>query len=132
MKVNIDQWYDKSSRSWVTQLKDEAGNQIGEAAYDGNKVSAAFTLSAFKVRQGKFLALPILEEQIELVTAESLQADQEWERAVLKHQQLRDEWVRMEAATEAAKKDALDVANRLRMLKKAHAELESTVAGYKA
>lgn len=33
----IDTWYDRHTRSWVVQLKDREGNQIGEAEYVGNK-----------------------------------------------------------------------------------------------
>lgn len=33
----IDTWYDRSTRSWVVQLKDREGNQIGDAEYTGNK-----------------------------------------------------------------------------------------------
>lgn len=33
----IDTWYDRHTRSYVVQLKDREGNQLGEAEYYGNK-----------------------------------------------------------------------------------------------
>ncbi len=33
-------WYDRQTRSWVTQLKDRIGNQVGEAQYNGSKTGA--------------------------------------------------------------------------------------------
>lgn len=32
----VDTWYDRHTRSWVVQLKDRDGNQIGDAEYVGN------------------------------------------------------------------------------------------------
>jgi len=32
-------WYDRKTRSWVTQILDEGRNQIGAAYYDGNRDS---------------------------------------------------------------------------------------------
>jgi hypothetical protein len=40
----IERFYDRRSRSSVTIVFDAAGDQLGEAAYDGNKVSAAFSM----------------------------------------------------------------------------------------
>lgn len=31
----LESWYDRRSRSWITQRKDKAGNQIGEALLAG-------------------------------------------------------------------------------------------------
>ena len=33
----IDTWYDRHTRSYVIQIKDRAGNQLGNAIYVGNK-----------------------------------------------------------------------------------------------
>ena len=38
--VSVDKWYDRYSRSWIVQLKDESGNQVGDAMYFGNRESA--------------------------------------------------------------------------------------------
>ena len=43
----IESWYDQQSRSFVTQLKDQQGNQIGEAAYDGNSKSRTVSVNEF-------------------------------------------------------------------------------------
>ncbi len=32
----IETWYERTSMSWVSQLKDERRNQVGEAYYDGH------------------------------------------------------------------------------------------------
>lgn len=34
--LTVDTWFDRQSRSWVTQLKDGDGLQVGDAEYDGN------------------------------------------------------------------------------------------------
>ena len=36
----VERWYSRSVRSWVVQLKDKYGNQIGNAHYDGDKDGA--------------------------------------------------------------------------------------------
>lgn len=41
----VDAWYLKPSRSWVVQLKDAAGNQIGNAEYSGNKTTRDFDVA---------------------------------------------------------------------------------------
>lgn len=38
----VERFYDRKSRSCVTRVLDKAGNQIGDADYSGNKVSADF------------------------------------------------------------------------------------------
>lgn len=38
--TQIDYWYDRHSRCWVVQDKDEDGNQIGVVSYHGSKASA--------------------------------------------------------------------------------------------
>ena len=42
----VERWYDRQTRSSVTQVLDPAGNQLGSADYDGNKASAKFSLDA--------------------------------------------------------------------------------------
>lgn len=36
----VETWYDRRSRNWITQTKDAAGNQISDATYTGNRISA--------------------------------------------------------------------------------------------
>jgi hypothetical protein len=36
----VDKWYNRSQKSWVVQLLDKYGNQIGEASYVGSKEEA--------------------------------------------------------------------------------------------
>ncbi|CAB5224476.1 AdoMet_MTases domain containing protein [uncultured Caudovirales phage] len=36
----VDTWYDRPTRSWVTQRLDAEGNQIGDASYDGTQEDA--------------------------------------------------------------------------------------------
>ncbi|CAB4163681.1 hypothetical protein UFOVP813_42 [uncultured Caudovirales phage] len=43
--ISVERFYDRSSRSSVTRTLDAEGNQIGCADYDGNKVSAAYSLA---------------------------------------------------------------------------------------
>lgn len=42
----VERFYDRGTRSSVTVVRDAAGNQIGEADYDGNNESAAFAMRA--------------------------------------------------------------------------------------
>jgi len=46
----VDAWYHRPSRSWVVQLKDAEGNQIGNAEYSGNKVTRDHDI-AYMVRE---------------------------------------------------------------------------------
>lgn len=39
--VTIETWWDRYSQNYVTQTKDDNGNQIGDAAYSGYKEGAA-------------------------------------------------------------------------------------------
>ena len=39
----IETWYDRPSRSWVSQRKDAAGNQVGEAQYDGHRDAVPYS-----------------------------------------------------------------------------------------
>jgi len=38
--TKVDSWYDRRTRSWIVQLMDEEGNQIGDAYYTGIKEDA--------------------------------------------------------------------------------------------
>lgn len=35
----VETWYDKHTRSWISQLKNKEGDQIGDAEYDGTSLS---------------------------------------------------------------------------------------------
>lgn len=37
----VETWWDTSSKNWITQVSDHAGNQLGDADYSGNVGSAA-------------------------------------------------------------------------------------------
>lgn len=39
----VERFYDRATRSSVTRILDKDGNQVGEAQYDGNKLSASFS-----------------------------------------------------------------------------------------
>jgi len=32
---SVQSWYDNKTRTWVSQLKDHEGNQVGDACFDG-------------------------------------------------------------------------------------------------
>lgn len=50
----VDHWYDRKTRSSVTQVNDAAGNQIGDAQYSGNRITAHATRNgAIKANGGK-------------------------------------------------------------------------------
>ena len=38
--TRVDMWYDRNTRSWVVQLKDERDDQIGDAVYVATKPEA--------------------------------------------------------------------------------------------
>lgn len=40
--MKIDVWYDRHTRSWVIEKKDNDGNQICDAIYCGNKIEKDF------------------------------------------------------------------------------------------
>ena len=46
-KHHVESWYDRHTRSHITQLKDGCGNQIGDAAYDGTKAGRDISVSEF-------------------------------------------------------------------------------------
>ena len=49
----IERWYDKYSRCWVVQLKDEEGNQVADAIYVHSRKEAESTAeSDFVLYQG--------------------------------------------------------------------------------
>ena len=48
----VETWYDRNQRSYVTQLKDPHGNQIGDAYHDGDKLGAIHS-HRMKVEEGK-------------------------------------------------------------------------------
>jgi len=45
----VDRWYDRHTKSWVVQLKDEDGNQIGNATYLGVKQQAITEENRMKI-----------------------------------------------------------------------------------
>lgn len=51
----VTTWYDRGTRSWVTQLLDAEGNQQGNAEYDGDRTGADYSrgmLAAKADREG--------------------------------------------------------------------------------
>lgn len=42
-KLSTDSWYDRNTKSWVTQQKDAHGNQVGEAEYTHQKPKKKFS-----------------------------------------------------------------------------------------
>lgn len=43
-----EQWYDRSTRSWITELKDGNGYTICDAMYDGTRADAASALATMR------------------------------------------------------------------------------------
>ena len=39
-ECKLEKWYDRQTRSWVIQLKDPDGNQVGEAIYVASRKEA--------------------------------------------------------------------------------------------
>lgn len=39
-KMTVETWYDKQSKNWITQLKNETGSQVGDARFDGSRFAA--------------------------------------------------------------------------------------------
>jgi hypothetical protein len=39
-KFTVETWFDRSSRNWITQIKDLDGNQVGDALFAGRRDSA--------------------------------------------------------------------------------------------
>jgi len=40
----VERFYSRKYRASVTLARDKSGNQVGEAQYDGNKISAKWSL----------------------------------------------------------------------------------------
>lgn len=45
-RYSVQTWYDRKTRSWVTQLKDGEGNQVGDAQYDAAHDSVVISRGA--------------------------------------------------------------------------------------
>lgn len=41
----VETWYDRHTRNWVSQLKDDNGNQVGDATYDAGGNGKAISRS---------------------------------------------------------------------------------------
>ena len=50
--TTIIRWYDKNTRSWIVQLKDQEGHQIGEAIYIHSKIEAIKEETKLKNKYG--------------------------------------------------------------------------------
>ncbi len=46
--MKVERWYDRNTRSWVIQLLDDQGNQVGNAVYVGNKHDALYEENLMK------------------------------------------------------------------------------------
>lgn len=44
---SVDQWYDRYTRSWVTTLRDQNGDEV-EPTYDGTRADAAASKSRYE------------------------------------------------------------------------------------
>ena len=56
---SIDMWYNRHERSWVVQVKDEEGTQIGDAAYRGSKSEALHMVEYW----GKRFGIPLVRNR---------------------------------------------------------------------
>ena len=54
----VERFYDRPARSSVTRVLDPNGDQIGDADYSGNKVTAAFVKTAMIKEQGGLAPKP--------------------------------------------------------------------------
>lgn len=54
----VTSWYDRSERSWVSQLLDADGNQIGEAEFDGHRDGLPYSRETLTDRAKALTALP--------------------------------------------------------------------------
>lgn len=50
---SVETWYDKPTRSWVSQIKDTNGNQIGDAEYTGSGRDSAKKAHDFLVGEAE-------------------------------------------------------------------------------
>lgn len=55
--TRIEYWYDRSLKLWTIIVKDEEGNQIGEAEYDVRISDVRVTLDRLKKDNPKALVL---------------------------------------------------------------------------
>jgi hypothetical protein len=55
LEYNVETWYDKRSRNWITQIKDFGGGQIGDAQFAGDAGGAA--LNHFSAVANTFLGV---------------------------------------------------------------------------
>jgi len=63
--MSVDNWYDRPNRSWATQLKNEAGDQIGDATYSAHKGQAkAVVALTVKENGGKVVCKWIMKKRI--------------------------------------------------------------------
>ena len=49
----IDSWYDRHTKDYVFQVKDDEGNQIGEAVRVGNKEERDYIIRLMEQERGK-------------------------------------------------------------------------------
>ena len=49
----IDSWYDRHTKDYVIQVKDDEGNQIGEAVRVGNKEERDYIIRLMEQERGK-------------------------------------------------------------------------------
>lgn len=56
----VETWYDKHTKNWISQLKDNNGFQIGDAEYDGTSLSVTISqkklVDQFNTMTGKMTA----------------------------------------------------------------------------
>jgi hypothetical protein len=43
--TKVEYWYDKATRSWIVQLVDLQGNQIGDAEYSADKKGRDYSIA---------------------------------------------------------------------------------------
>ena len=48
--VRVEQWWDRHGRSWVTILVNAAGQQVGDAMFDGERTGAAVSKATMQKR----------------------------------------------------------------------------------
>lgn len=52
ISTSVDMWYDRTTRNWVVQVKDEHGNQIGDAVYVYTQPEALLEKARLERRHG--------------------------------------------------------------------------------
>lgn len=68
----VTSWYDRSERSWVSQLLDADGNQIGEAEFDGHRDGLPYSRETLTDRAKALPALSPERETAKDMWGESL------------------------------------------------------------